>query len=182
MTSIIKVDQIQTTAGGTPTAADLGLNVSGTVLAAYSAGVRVGQGQVTWSITTNPSSQYGSGYTNRTYIEAAAITLTPKSSSSTLICTGTVGWSSGMSYSNGAFGQIITLNDTSAIDTSDYPFYPTSTSLGGSYFPTGIVHGSFTLANNNQVTVRLRPFGYIESGSYTAMYKGHYFSILEIAG
>jgi len=32
MTSIIKVDQIQNAAGGTPTAADLGLNVSGSVL------------------------------------------------------------------------------------------------------------------------------------------------------
>ena len=32
MSSIIKVDQIQTAAGGVPTAADLGLNVSGTVL------------------------------------------------------------------------------------------------------------------------------------------------------
>ena len=32
MASIIKVDQIQTAAGGTPTAADLGLNISGTTL------------------------------------------------------------------------------------------------------------------------------------------------------
>ena len=32
MTSIIKVDQIQTAAGGVPTAADLGLNVSGSVV------------------------------------------------------------------------------------------------------------------------------------------------------
>jgi hypothetical protein len=32
MSSILKVDQIQTAAGGTPTAADLGLNVSGSVL------------------------------------------------------------------------------------------------------------------------------------------------------
>ncbi len=32
MTSIIKVDQIQTASGTTPTAADLGLNVSGNVL------------------------------------------------------------------------------------------------------------------------------------------------------
>ena len=32
MTSIIKVDQIQNAAGGVPTAADLGLNVSGSVL------------------------------------------------------------------------------------------------------------------------------------------------------
>ena len=33
MASIIKVDQIQTAAGGTPTAADLGLNVTGGVIA-----------------------------------------------------------------------------------------------------------------------------------------------------
>ena len=32
MTSIIKVDQIQTAAGSTPTAADLGINTTGTVL------------------------------------------------------------------------------------------------------------------------------------------------------
>ena len=32
MTSIIKVDQIQTAAGGVPTAADLGLNVSGNII------------------------------------------------------------------------------------------------------------------------------------------------------
>jgi|SaaInlV_125m_DNA_1040241.scaffolds.fasta_scaffold54706_2 hypothetical protein len=32
MTSIIKVDQIQTAAGGVPTAGDLGLNTTGTVL------------------------------------------------------------------------------------------------------------------------------------------------------
>ena len=34
MTSIIKVDQIQTAAGGVPTAGDLGLNTTGTVLQA----------------------------------------------------------------------------------------------------------------------------------------------------
>jgi len=32
MTSIIKVDQIQTAAGATPTAADLGVNITGTVI------------------------------------------------------------------------------------------------------------------------------------------------------
>lgn len=35
MTSILKVDQIQTAAGGVPTAADLGINTSGTVLKTY---------------------------------------------------------------------------------------------------------------------------------------------------
>lgn len=37
MSSILKVDTIQTAAGGTPTAADLGLNVSGSVLQVVSA-------------------------------------------------------------------------------------------------------------------------------------------------
>jgi len=32
MTSIIKVDQIQNAAGGVPTAGDLGINTTGTVL------------------------------------------------------------------------------------------------------------------------------------------------------
>ena len=32
MTSIIKVDQIQTASGSTPTATDLGINTTGTVL------------------------------------------------------------------------------------------------------------------------------------------------------
>ena len=38
MTSILKVDTIQTAAGGTPTAADLGLNVTGSVLQVVSSG------------------------------------------------------------------------------------------------------------------------------------------------
>jgi len=36
MSSIIKVDTIQTAAGGTPTAADLGLNTTGTIVGFYS--------------------------------------------------------------------------------------------------------------------------------------------------
>ena len=37
MTSIIKVDQIQTASGGTPTAADLGINTTGNVIQVVSA-------------------------------------------------------------------------------------------------------------------------------------------------
>ena len=49
MTSIIKVDQIQLTDGNTPTAADLGLNVTGSVLQVKSFQQAVGQTQVTAS-------------------------------------------------------------------------------------------------------------------------------------
>ena len=70
MTSIIKVDQIQTAAGGTPTAADLGLNVSGTVL------------QV---ITSKPTS--ATAFTSGSYVDAAgfSVTITPKYSDSLIV-------------------------------------------------------------------------------------------------
>ena len=62
MTSIIKVDQIQTAAGGVPTAADLGLNVSGAVVNA-----------TRWTT----SSFNGSGSTNA-YVALANLSLTAK--------------------------------------------------------------------------------------------------------
>ena len=70
MASIIKVDQIQTAAGGTPTAADLGLNTTGSVL------------QVVSGSATNHSI-YGS---STTYMQSGdTITITPKSSSSKIL-------------------------------------------------------------------------------------------------
>ena len=87
-----------------------------------------------------------------------------------------------MNVASGAHGQIITLNDTESIDIGDYPYYPHTTSLGSAYYPPGPVHGSFSLSNNNAVTVRLRAFGYVEgSNTMTARYRGHSFSVLEIA-
>ena len=68
MTSIIKVDQIQNAAGGIPTAADLGLNVSGSVL-------QVKQGASSSSIVFNLT--LGTGTTIFT-----GPTITPSSTSS----------------------------------------------------------------------------------------------------
>ena len=64
MTSIIKVDQIQTAAGGVPTAGDLGLNTTGTVLQT-----------VTFNDTTAASQ-----YLNTTTYAATTLsaTITPK--------------------------------------------------------------------------------------------------------
>ena len=154
----------------------------GHVVAVYTANTRAGQQDITWSCSSGGGAQYGSAYSNRTYVEVRSFTITPKTSSSILLCTGMVGWSSGMNTSSGAHGQIITLNDTEAIDHADYPWYPHPTTLGSGYYPTGPVHGSFSLSNNNTVTVRLRAFGYVEGGNtMTARYKGHSFSVLEIA-
>ena len=62
MTSIIKVDQIQTLAGAAPTAADLGLNVTGALL----------QMQYSTVILTSVTS------TSATKSSIAAVTITPK--------------------------------------------------------------------------------------------------------
>jgi len=68
MASIIKVDTIQTAAGGTPTAADLGLNVTGSVL------------QVVQDVNGNEFSLNG---TSTAYFDSPlSITITPKSSTS----------------------------------------------------------------------------------------------------
>ena len=67
MSSILKVDQIQNTAGNTPTAADLGLNVSGNT--------------VQMQYTTRTS---GSVSTTTTKVEFMSVTITPKFSNSKL--------------------------------------------------------------------------------------------------
>lgn len=72
MTSIIKVDQIQTAAGGVPTAAALGLNVSGTVL------------QVVSSEYSNSNTNTTSG----TYVSTGlSCSITPTSTSSKILTT-----------------------------------------------------------------------------------------------
>jgi hypothetical protein len=72
MTSIIKVDQIQNVAGGTPTAADLGLNVSGSVISSNRIDLDTSQ-----TITS----------LNFIDVTGGSITVTPKASSSTFIVT-----------------------------------------------------------------------------------------------
>jgi hypothetical protein len=69
MTSILKVDTIQTAAGGTPTAADLGLNVTGGVLQV-----------VSFNTTTQTQT------TSTSYIDTAiTASITPSSTSSKVL-------------------------------------------------------------------------------------------------
>ena len=77
MSSILKVDTIQTAAGGTPTAADLGLNVSGSVL------------QVVQAVKTDPQTISGTAYTA---ISGLAPVITPISASSKILIHVTVHW------------------------------------------------------------------------------------------
>jgi hypothetical protein len=81
MTSIIKVDQIQTAAGTAPTAADLGINTTGTVLQVVN---NIRTTSMTWASTA--------------IVDQLAATITPKSTSSKILVqchivgTGQHGW------------------------------------------------------------------------------------------
>ena len=72
MTSIIKVDTLQKANGGTPTAADLGINTAGTVLQVVKS--PVSDTQITTSSATH--NEISTGF---------RVAITPKSTSSTII-------------------------------------------------------------------------------------------------
>jgi hypothetical protein len=83
MTSIIKVDQIQNAAGGVPTASDLGINTTGTVLEhieGYCDGRTVGG-------VVFPTVSGWSAFNTTTYTDVAgsAITYTPPSDATTVV-------------------------------------------------------------------------------------------------
>ena len=136
---------------------------------------------VSWSCTNGNSAQYGSGVANRTYVEASSLTLTPKTSSSKVAVWGAVDWSNFNGSSNGAHGVVITLDDTSMVDTADFPYYSND---GGfyNYWPTQHIHGTFTLSDSNAHVFRLRPFGYSEGASFSPRYRGYKFAVMEITG
>tara|TARA_B100001559_G_scaffold207970_1_gene174307 strand:+ start:2748 stop:3365 length:618 start_codon:yes stop_codon:yes gene_type:complete len=152
---------------------------AGSVVQVQRGYTKVNDENVTWSCAPGNGNQYGSAIGNRTYVAARTLTFTPKFSNSILWCTGQVGWTSGNSGNTGARGAMITLDDTHAIDVSDYPEYSTASNQP-SYPPATTVHGTFVLSSGSQCSIRLRPYLYVESGSITARYKGHSLTVMEI--
>ena len=136
---------------------------------------------ITFSASSGTSALYGTGFGNRTYNLAATINITPTSTSSSLICIAQLCWTSMADTSTMAHGQIITLNDTTAINPEDYPWYPHSTH-GEFYYPSGHVQGVFEPNSTSEQIIRLRPYVYIESGSGTGRFVGHSLIVMEIAG
>lgn len=136
---------------------------------------------VSWSASAGNPNQYGGLVANRTYVQATSVTITPKSTSSKLLCFGAIGWSSMAGVGTMAFGGIITLNDTIAIDISDYPFYQASTFASSAYWPTTHITGTFLPNSTSEQTIRLRPFVYMESSSSTGRYRGYSLIVQEIA-
>ena len=110
MASIIKVDTIQTAAGGTPTAADLGINTTGTVL-------QVVQGTGT-TVTTVTSA-------NAWTTTDASVTITPSSASSKIYIVHTAGGLS--STSNSDIGLRIQRSGTTIYEADRFMYSNTST-------------------------------------------------------
>lgn len=110
MTSILKVDTIQTAAGGTPTAADLGLNVTGSVL------------QVVSATKTNPFAVTGTTWTDVNL----SLSITPTSTSSKILVLGNVFL--GSQNASGALWRLV--RDTTAIAVNSFVSQPMT---GGSY-------------------------------------------------
>ena len=152
---------------------------SGSVVQVLQGYTKARQENVTWDTAATNTTLYNSSASGRTYVDTRTLTLTPKFSNSILVCTGQIGWSNGNSGSTGARGAIITLDDTTSIDVIDYPWYATA-SVDYSYAPETTVHGQFTLSSASQCLVRLRAYGYVESGSYTMRYRGHSLTVMEI--
>ena len=140
---------------------------TGSVLDFKQANAQSGQATIgiTGTAATGASVLYGATLAGRTYVEAQSVTITPKSTSSILYCYGMVGWTSMNATSTMGHGQIITLNDTTAIDNSDFPHYMHSaiTSSTGYYYPSTFVVGIFSPASTSAQTIRLRPFVYVET-------------------
>ena len=153
---------------------------SGSVVQMLQGYTKVNNENVTWNVSATGSSLYSTGINDRTYVSARAITFTPKFSNSILVCNGFIGWSSGNTGNTGAFGGIITYNDTTPMEISDYPWYNSGSAGPGSYPMAGIVCGTMTLSSASQCVIRLRPFGYAESGTITMRYKGHFLTVMEI--
>ena len=171
MTSIIKVDQIQTLAGTAPTAADLGINVTGTTLQTV---------QHSWNTTTTVESS--------TYIDAAdsSFSFTPKSASSTLLISGSILIQMFKSTS-GAGGTFVLVHDGTVIgntgnthenyfsaagsaDFNNYfRSYKQDTVAAGSTSPRNVL---VRIATYNSSTFKINP---------AAIFKS-YITITEIAG
>jgi hypothetical protein len=134
--------------------------------------------------SSNPGTLYGANTAARTYALAQTVTITPTATSSILYCISQVGWSASYSHTTGAHGSIITLNDASSIDNSDYPWYSEAQYVDAAnqpYWPNDVVFGTFSPNTTSQQTIRLRPYAYRESGTKTGRFRGTSLIVMEIA-
>ena len=139
---------------------------------------------VTVSNTTgNQNAQYG--LTDlRVYGNLNEIIITPKSATSTMIIQGlSGGTNSPTTYpTQGAYGVVAVLNNTTGFDNTDYQYYPLQGALAGAlYLPNTGVQAHYTAGNTNAQTWRLKGYSYTEgSNTCTIRFIKHHLIIWEV--
>ena len=139
MTSILKVDTIQTAAGGTPTAADLGLNVTGSVLQVVSA---------------TKSDFFTTASTTYVDITGLTVSITPSSTSSKILVVANLflGQSSNNGFTLGQLVRDTTVLGNNTSGTNGYSAFATSNSLTGSNPGRGMCHSGITYLDSPSTT------------------------------
>ena len=171
MTSIIKVDQIQTASGSTPTAADLGINTTGTVL------------QV---VSNQSTASYTSGGGDVSFSNVLAQSITPISTSSKIkitVC--------GIYYCNNTASNInhrfrivrdgVALSDYNAAqDSNTAQYLQYRTSAVNNHIP---VPFNFTWINSpNTTSSTTYTLQFLAAAGSLHFYSGAYIHLEEIAG
>ena len=121
-------------------------------------------------ITGATNAQYSLGYSNRVYVDLCSVSITPISSSSTIIIQGVAGGdNSNVNYhTSGAFGLVCILNNAHSgnVDNTDYQWYPMTNSFStGAYLPNSVCQGSYAAGNTSAQTWYLKGYSYSENNA-----------------
>lgn len=149
MTSIIKVDQIQNAAGGTPTAADLGLNVSGTIV------------QVVTSRPVGATTFSSGSYTDAT---GFSVSITPKFSNS-LILINITAQTSMNNTTVGAGQDYRLLRNTTSVVQGLWQNYLNGSDYSADYYPPFVLSQQDTPATTSTVVYKLQGRIYTSTGA-----------------
>lgn len=133
--------------------------------------------------TAGSAALYGFVHSNRTYGDIESITITPKSATSKLFLSATVGF---FGYnprsSHGAHGLVFVENNTTGYDFSDYPGYDTLY-IRTVYPAPEHISMSIDNTNTNTRTWYLKGFSYNEgsgNANNTLVVRNSSFTIMEI--
>ena len=135
------------------------------------------------------SALYGSGVGGRVYGDLTSLTITPTTATSKFIFWGSTGLSNGVLSTNGAFGTIFVVNNTTGVGFgSDYPWYSAGTTLGNNngrpsnYAPPTMQHASYVPGSASAFTVYFKGYSYSEGATQTTNFRNAFLTVMEVAG
>jgi hypothetical protein len=131
-----------------------------------------------------PAALYGTAIAGRVYGDIVSVAITPKFSTSKFLVLASTGLSAGTNSTNGAFGNVIVVNNTTAIAFGgDYPWYPAATTLGASvYCPDASMTAYYTPNSASTFTVYFKGYAYSEGNTQTTNFRNGVLTVMEIAG